>query len=176
LADLKTIAQPSPAGKRLLLALIVGLFVFGLDQTTKWLVLKHLVPDQSVPVWGETLRLTLVSNPHLAFGIPLPQAVYFALLGLFLLLALLAAFLHPKSSLRHNLTAFYPTLAGIGLGAAAGNLTDRFRLGAVVDFIDISLSPTLRWPTFNVADIGLTLVVLLLFWQMLKKGRRGPNL
>jgi signal peptidase II len=168
--------QASAAGKRLLLVLIVGLFAFGLDQTTKWLALQRLIPGRPVNVWGETLRLTLVSNPHLAFGIPLPQAAYFALLGLFLLLALLAAFLRPKSSLRHNLTGFYPTLAGIGLGAAAGNLTDRFRLGAVVDFIDLGLSPTFHWPTFNVADIGLTLVVVLLFWQMLKKGRRGPNL
>jgi len=176
LADPKTVAQPSAAGKRLLLVLLVGLLVFGLDQATKWFALRHLTPGLPVNVGGGTLRLTLVSNPHLAFGIPLPQTAYFVLLGIFLLLVVLGAFLRPKGSLRHNLATFYPTLAGIGLGAAAGNLTDRLRLGAVVDFIDIGLSPTLRWPTFNVADIGLTLVVLLLLWQMLKKGRRGPNL
>jgi signal peptidase II len=169
-------AQPPAAGKRLIIALLAGLIMFGVDQGSKLLALRHLPPGQPVDLIGETLRLNLVKNPNLAFGLPLPNAAYFVLPAIFVLLALLAAFFHPKSSLRHNLAGPYPLLAGIGLGSAAGNLLDRFRLGAVVDFFDIGISSGLRWPTFNAADIGLTLVVLILIWQLPTRGRRGREL
>ena len=49
-------------------------------------------------------------------------------------------------------------------GGAAGNLVDRIRLGAVVDFIDIYIG-TYHWPAFNVADsaICIGVVVYLIF-------------
>jgi signal peptidase II len=50
---------------------------------------------------------------------------------------------------------------GLLLGGICGNLLDRLRLGAVVDFIDIHL-PFYRWPTFNFADTAICLGVLIL--------------
>ena len=45
---------------------------------------------------------------------------------------------------------------GLVAGGAAGNLVDRIRSPrGVVDFLDIGLG-TLRWPTFNVADIAVS--------------------
>ncbi|HEY5956638.1 MAG TPA: signal peptidase II [Polyangiaceae bacterium] len=52
------------------------------------------------------------------------------------------------------------------LGGAAGNALDRWRWGYVVDFIRIEY-----WPTFNFADVALTLGALLMFvsaWQKTK--------
>lgn len=40
---------------------------------------------------------------------------------------------------------------GMAIGGAAGNLVDRVRHGAVVDFVAIG-----RWPTFNIADAAMT--------------------
>jgi signal peptidase II len=46
-------------------------------------------------------------------------------------------------------------------GGAAGNLLDRWRLGAVVDFVDVYWR-AYHWPAFNVADSAITVGVVLL--------------
>jgi signal peptidase II len=46
---------------------------------------------------------------------------------------------------------------GLLIGGAAGNLIDRIRLGAVTDFIKFP-----HWPAFNVADIAVTVGVIVL--------------
>src|SRR3989339_204506 len=48
------------------------------------------------------------------------------------------------------------------LGGALGNFIDRLQNGYVVDFIDLHYQQSFRWPTFNVADIGITVGVILL--------------
>jgi signal peptidase II len=45
---------------------------------------------------------------------------------------------------------------------AVGNLVDRFRFGYVVDFIRFHIRNAFVWPTFNVADITITVGVILL--------------
>ena len=55
---------------------------------------------------------------------------------------------------------------GMLLGGALGNVIDRVREGAVVDFIKVFDF----WPAFNVADISVTLGVLLLLWVMERGG------
>jgi len=55
---------------------------------------------------------------------------------------------------------------GLVLGGAAGNLIDRARLGYVIDFIDLHWRHH-HWPTFNVADIGITVGVALLLADMI---------
>ena len=58
-----------------------------------------------------------------------------------------------------------PTGLGLILGGAIGNLIDRARLGYVVDFIDLHWRGH-HWPTFNVADVGITVGVALLVIDM----------
>jgi signal peptidase II len=63
---------------------------------------------------------------------------------------------------------------GILLGGAAGNLYDRLRRGAVVDFLHFDFLPW--WPAFNVADIATVIgVVLLLGWMVAHRGRQGAS-
>lgn len=52
------------------------------------------------------------------------------------------------------------------LGGAVGNLIDRVRLGYVIDFIDWHVAAA-HWPTFNVADVGITVGVALLVFDSL---------
>ncbi len=54
---------------------------------------------------------------------------------------------------------------GLIAGGAAGNLWDRQRDGRVTDFLDVHLAGW-HWPTFNVADIAITVgVMVLLAWR-----------
>jgi signal peptidase II len=48
------------------------------------------------------------------------------------------------------------------LGGAIGNVIDRLTLGYVVDFIDWHVQEKARWPTFNIADIGITVGLFLI--------------
>ena len=57
------------------------------------------------------------------------------------------------------------------LGGAVGNLVDRVRLGCVVDFIDVHVAGA-HWPTFNVADIGITVGVVVLVGDSIFVPRR----
>jgi signal peptidase II len=131
------------------LAALTLVAVAVLDQATKALAVATLVPGDAVPVlFGIDLRL--VRNTGVAFGVlagagDMPIVVITALaVG-----SVLAFFL---------VRADRPLLwlpVGMVLGGAAGNLVDRVRLGAVVDFID----PTF-WPAFNLADIAIVVGVL----------------
>ncbi len=56
------------------------------------------------------------------------------------------------------------------LGGAIGNLLDRFRLGYVVDFLDVYIRDH-HWPAFNVADSAICIGIALLFLDM----RRRPE-
>lgn len=51
-------------------------------------------------------------------------------------------------------------------GGAIGNLIDRLRVGAVIDFIDLSV-----WPVFNLADVAVTLGAGLLVLTLLRPDR-----
>ena len=58
-----------------------------------------------------------------------------------------------------------PVGLGLILGGAIGNLIDRARLGYVVDFLDLYWRNH-HWPTFNVADVGITVGIVLLVIDM----------
>jgi signal peptidase II len=61
--------------------------------------------------------------------------------------------------------------AGLLLGGALGNVVDRVREGAVVDFLKLP-----HWPAFNVADSAITIGVLALLYVMERgDGARGPG-
>jgi len=60
------------------------------------------------------------------------------------------------------------------LGGAVGNLIDRVRLGYVVDFLDMHVGRS-HWPTYNVADIGITLGVILLVADSLFAPRKAAD-
>lgn len=57
------------------------------------------------------------------------------------------------------------------IGGALGNLVDRVRFGAVVDFLDFHVW-TYHWPAFNLADTFIFLGVAMLVWMMIK-GRKN---
>ena len=55
------------------------------------------------------------------------------------------------------------------LGGAIGNLVDRLFLGYVVDFVSFHIDDVFYWPAFNDADSAISLGVILLIYDALKK-------
>jgi len=67
---------------------------------------------------------------------------------------------------RHAQERLRPAAFSLVLGGALGNLIDRLRFGAVVDFLDFHFAGW-HWPAFNVADTAITIGVILLLGQQL---------
>lgn len=128
------------------------------DQGTKQLANSQLMRGENVNVFFG-LDLTNTRNTGVAFGaLQDSGAVVGVLIGL--ALALLVAYF--------AVNAGRPWLwlpVGLLLGGALGNLADRAREGAVIDFID-----PMGWPAFNLADALIVVGVVTLLYVV--EGRR----
>jgi len=123
------------------------------DLISKRIVERVLAPLPPVAVIGEWVQLRLVHNPGAAFGLHLgPWSRW-----IFLLVALVAIVLLYRLARSSSPRDLLRQLAcGLVAGGAAGNLLDRIRHAhGVVDFIDVGIG-THRWPTFNLADMGVS--------------------
>ena len=56
------------------------------------------------------------------------------------------------------------------LGGALGNMIDRIRIGEVTDFIDIYWN-SYHWPSFNIADSAITIGMILLIFDITRRGK-----
>jgi signal peptidase II len=136
------------------------------DVVTKALALRYLVP-RHIPhqVLGDVVRFTLAYNPGAAFGMHVGPASRWVFAGLSVVIVIVL--LRVTAELRA-----ISRLAAIGVpvvvGGALGNLLDRVRFReGVVDFIDIGVG-TVRFWTFNVADIAVTVgaaCLVLALWR-----------
>jgi signal peptidase II len=145
---------------------LTAVVVLVLDLVTKHLVLERLAPGRPVRVIDGIFSLTLVMNPGLAFGMlsetPTGWRWLVALLsiGALVVLAVVGLRMLPTGG---RLTPF---ALGLIFGGAVGNLIDRARFGAVVDFLDFYWRGY-HWPAFNVADASISVGVVLLALRML---------
>ncbi len=145
---------------------MLALAVVVLDQLSKHWALHHLPPGRGQPFLPGLLNLELVRNTGAAFSLftGLPR-----LLGLVSVLVSVAVLVW---ILRRPLRGPWESLAlGFLLGGALGNGLDRWRLGAVVDFL--ALVP-IQFPVFNLADVAINLAVLCLVLH-LRPWRRSPE-
>jgi signal peptidase II len=154
------------AWRRALAYLVPGLAACGavvaLDQGTKALATSLVDRGDRVEVLP-FLAFENVRNKGVAFG--LGGDISAALIaGTIVVLVGLLAFLALRDS-DGGWVVWLP--AALLLGGALGNLADRVRDGAVIDFIDLPL-----WPTFNLADVAITVGVLLLLLDVERSGRR----
>jgi signal peptidase II len=143
-------AHSRAGGWARLLALLA--LTIGLDQLTKQAAISAVDRGESVNVF---LGLDIVNtrNTGVAFGVLRDSGTIVALSIACALLALVAYF---------AVNAGRPWLwlpAGLLLGGALGNLIDRAREGAVIDFVD-----PIAWPAFNLADACIVVGVLALLY------------
>ncbi len=143
---------------------ILSLITIILDQLTKGLALFYLPQYESVPVFP-TFNLFLTYNKGVSFSFltsdhpMMPWALSaFALIVCILIVRWMRT--------EKNKWA----LMGLALilGGAIGNVIDRIRFGAVVDFLDFYIG-THHWPAFNIADSAICIGVALIFIGYFKK-------
>jgi signal peptidase II len=135
--------------------------VVAIDQATKQLAATRIAPNDQVDVFPG-LQFTNTRNTGVAFGAFQGGGLLVAILAGLALAALIVYFV----ANREQPWLWLPV--GLLFGGALGNLADRAREGAVIDFID-----PVRWPAFNVADSCITIGVLLLLWLVEGRTRRS---
>ncbi|MDR2611418.1 MAG: signal peptidase II [Deltaproteobacteria bacterium] len=146
-----------------LLALLAACLSAALDLATKALALKALAPGEIREV-APFLNLVLAENRGAAFSLLAgpgeSQAVLMATLSALALLPLIWIFraLGPSGRATH-------AFLGAILGGALGNIADRLRRGAVVDFLDFHWGGA-HWPAFNAADVFVVAGVLWLLGSL----------
>lgn len=134
----------------------VAALVIILDQASKRLIWEILQYRGGMDVLDGVLRFTLSKNSGAVMGI-LRGSKSLLLVVTMISIAVLIVFAY---RMRYAPTAKRVFL-GLIIGGAFGNLIDRLAAGEVLDFIDMGFGPY-RWPTYNVADIAVTVGAVLL--------------
>ncbi len=137
-------------------ALIAAILL--VDQFCKFLILKYLGLSAAYVVIKGIFSITPTLNTGGGFGILPDQTFLFILMSLITIIFIIYTLLSRKLKGKIFVYSISMILAG-----ALGNLVDRLRLGAVIDFIDFKV-----WPVFNIADSSITIGVIILAWQLLR--------
>jgi signal peptidase II len=149
-----------------------------------WLGLSGLIIvfDQMTKFWvfsalrlGQSIELTPFFNLVFVYN----QGAAFSLLSdaggwqrwFFVALALAVSGWLTFLIRQHAAERLLPLAAALILGGALGNVIDRIRFGAVVDFLDVHAAGW-HWPAFNVADSAISVGVALIIWQGLFSSSR----
>jgi signal peptidase II len=134
------------------------------DVVTKAMAVYALhPPGVPYPVIGESVRLTLVYNPGAAFGLHLGPYSRWIFLALTVGVLTILWRLYRQTRDRDNLRTLALALV---CGGAVGNALDRLRSAdGVVDFLDFGTN-AVRWPTFNLADVAVSVGAFLLAWVL----------
>ena len=139
------------------------------DCATKRVAEHHLTVGEPYPLVGQVVRFTLSYNTNAAMGIELggdSRRIVLALLTVAVLVVL--GFLYYSTRPSERLRVIGVALV---VGGAIGNLIDRLRSNAgVVDFIDVGVRNVRFW-TFNVADLGITIGAVIILLALSRWGR-----
>jgi signal peptidase II len=137
------------------ISILVACAVVLIDQASKYLVVISVPVGARIEVFGDMLRISHIRNSGAIFGIMRSSGGYFTVFSLVAAIVLVVVLLLSRRA--HGLVKIG---LGLVLGGAIGNLIDRLRIGAVVDFIDMGAGDSIRWPSFNVADLAITVGVI----------------
>lgn len=140
--------------------LIAGVIVV-LDQIIKAIVVHSMQMGSSINILGSVVRLTRTENSGAAFGLFKDGRIAFIIVSAIASLAIIVLRREIAKMRSREQMSF-----GLILGGAVGNLVDRVRVGAVVDFLDIGVG-SVRWPAFNVADSAITIGVSILAFYLI---------
>lgn len=149
-------------------ALLAGIGVLIADQVSKWAIVEFVMQPPRVIEVTPFFKIVLGLNRGISFGMfretlaAFPQALSIGKLGI---VAVLAWFLARSDDPRERI-AF-----GLMIGGALGNIIDRLRLGGVVDFLDVHAFGW-HWPSFNIADMALTVGTAVMLVAMAQRPRQ----
>jgi len=137
------------------LTIIIGSFF--LDRISKISVIKHQINNDGVYFVNDYLNFDLIWNTGIGFGLFSHNAnVYYHVISFLIFLVIgFVSYLITRSNFTKKV------LFSLILGGALGNFYDRLFYFAVPDFIDIHID-NFHWFTFNIADIFITIGVIVL--------------
>ena len=131
------------------------------DQITKFWAEDDLKNGDSIKIIGNFLRFTYAENKGAAFSILQNQRTFFLIITVVMLIFL--GYIYFKTK---NITNLSKLSIAMITGGAIGNFIDRFRLGYVIDFIDVRFGDFYNFPVFNIADsfvvCGTILMIILI--------------
>ncbi len=164
------LAEPSPeaadSSGRWCLLMGVAALLLSLDQGVKWMVATNLPLGERITV-AAGFNLVHVLNPGASFSFLADaggwQRHALTAVGVAVSVALAVV-------LRRGVHSRLEAAAYVGLiGGALGNVVDRLRIGAVVDYLDLHWRD-MHWPAFNLADIFIVGSAALLMLASLGPG------
>jgi signal peptidase II len=134
---------------------VIALIIIGIDQLTKWIVVKSMELGEQITIIENFFYLTSHRNSGAAWGILEGQMIFFYIVTVIVVIGIIYYM---------QKYAKYDKLLAIGLslilGGAIGNFIDRVFHQEVVDFADFIIF-NYDFPIFNVADSALTIGVVL---------------
>ena len=157
--------MPKPGHWYALAALVIVL-----DQLSKWLALASIMPGEVIyfaPFWNWVLTF----NPGAAFSLLADQPGWQR--WFFTLLALAVAAWIALELRKHPEQKMLSLALTLVMGGALGNVIDRVRFGAVVDFVQWHAAGY-YWPAFNVADSAICLGAALLIFASFTHKKDSP--
>lgn len=130
--------------------IILGIMIIILDQLT-----KNFLMEKNVRIIPNVLNFTYTENTGAAFGMG-SNNIWMIIIMNIIILGIIIKFIRDKQD-KINLKVLVPVV--LILSGGIGNLIDRIFRGYVVDFIDVNL---FSFPNFNIADISVTIGIILL--------------
>ena len=140
-----------------IICILTIISIFFLDRISKIKIVQHqLLNENSAIYLNDFLNLELIWNTGIGFGLlNLEAGIIYNLISIFIsFIILVITFSYQGRSERRFLYALI-------IGGAVGNLYDRAIYFAVPDFIDFHIE-NYHWFTFNIADIFITVGIILL--------------
>lgn len=138
---------------------LIVLGIIGIDQLTKYLVIRNISLGQEIVIIKKFFYLTYLENRGAAWSILQDATVFFIIVTLILSVVMIYIMLKNKQlSLRLSLSFI--------LGGAIGNLIDRILKASVTDFLGVLLG-SYRYPIFNLADCFIVIGMFILAFNIL---------
>ncbi len=134
---------------------IVSLILIILDQTTKLLIKTSLSLNEELKIIPNFFSIHYLKNTGAAFSIFENQTIFLILISIACLITIIY-YLNQE-----EVEKLYGIFLGMILGGIVGNLIDRIAYTGVIDFLSFKIF-NYNFPVFNIADIGITLGVILL--------------
>ena len=158
--------MPDYLKKSFFINLLIIIIIFSLDRISKFYVIFKSETNLSSSLYkSKFLNIDLIWNDGIAFGLfSFDQSLYYNLLTLvIILITLIILWLMLRAEGLEKISFL------MIIGGSLGNLYDRINYSSVPDFIDFHIS-NFHWFIFNVADIFISLgVLLLIILEVFKK-------
>ena len=158
--------MPDYLKKKYVINLLIIIIIFLLDRISKFYVIFKSETNLSSSLFtSKFLNINLIWNEGIAFGLfSFNEKTYYNILTILIISVTLVIFWMILKSERLERLAFMMIFSG-----SLGNIFDRLFYSAVPDFIDFHIK-SFHWFIFNVADIFITIgVIILIYFELFLK-------